>query len=117
MEKQVTYLGPRLRRLRRDLGLTQSDMAADLEVSASYIALMEGNQRPVTAEILLRMARAYKLDFAAFADEAIPEMIARLQTMARDPLLADIDMQRTELADVVHSFPGFAEAMIRLHTA
>lgn len=117
MEKQATYLGPRLRRLRRDLGLTQADMAADLEVSASYIALMEGNQRPVTAEILLRMARAYKLDFSAFADEAIPEMIARLHTMIRDPLLADIDIQRTELADVVHSFPGLAEAMIRLHTA
>jgi len=26
------YIGPRLRRLRRDLGLTQADMAADLDV-------------------------------------------------------------------------------------
>ncbi len=28
------FMGPRLRRLRRDLGLTQADMAADLDISA-----------------------------------------------------------------------------------
>ena len=38
------YAGPSLRRLRRDRGLTQADMAADLDVSASYIALLERNQ-------------------------------------------------------------------------
>ena len=42
------YVGPSLRRLRRDLGLTQADMAADLEISASYIALLERNHRPLT---------------------------------------------------------------------
>ena len=51
------FMGPRLRRLRRDLGLTQADMAADLEISAPYVALLERNQRPVTADMLLRLAR------------------------------------------------------------
>ena len=39
-------MGPRLKRIRRDLGLTQANMAADLEISPSYIALLERNQRP-----------------------------------------------------------------------
>ena len=43
------YVGPSLRRLRRDLGLTQADMAEDLQVSASYIALLERNHRPLSA--------------------------------------------------------------------
>jgi predicted transcriptional regulator/transcriptional regulator with XRE-family HTH domain len=117
MEKQGVYLGPRLRRLRRDLGLTQANMAADLEISPSYIALMERNQRPVTAETLLKLARAYKVDFSDFADETGPDLIARLQTVMRDPIFADIDILPLEIADVVHSFPGVAEAMLRLHTA
>ena len=50
------FMGPRLRRLRRDLGLTQADMAADLDISAPYVALLERNQRPVTADMLLRLA-------------------------------------------------------------
>ena len=48
------YVGPSLRRLRRERGLTQSDMAADLDVSPSYIALLERNHRPLSAEMLLR---------------------------------------------------------------
>ncbi|MCA6296578.1 MAG: helix-turn-helix transcriptional regulator, partial [Phenylobacterium sp.] len=64
------YVGPSLRRLRRDLGLTQSDMAQDLEVSASYIALLERNHRPLSAEMLVRLAQTYRLDVAALAAES-----------------------------------------------
>lgn len=117
MEKQGVYLGPRLRRLRRDLGLTQAHMAADLEISPSYIALMERNQRPVTAETLLRLARAYKVDFSDFTEEAGSDIAGRLQNVMRDPIFQDIDIQPLEAADIVHSFPAFAEAMLRLHTA
>ena len=63
------YMGPRLRRLRRELGLTQADMANDLEISASYVALLERNQRPLTADMLLRLARTYKLDMAEVAGD------------------------------------------------
>ena len=117
MDKHGVYLGPRLRRLRRDLGLTQADMAADLEISPSYIALMERNQRPVTAETLLRLAKAYKVDFSDFGEQTGPDLIARLQTVMRDPIFADIDLLPLEIGDVVHSFPGVAEAMLRLYTA
>ena len=61
------YMGPRIRRLRRELGLTQQAMAEDLSISPSYIALIERNQRPVTADILLRIARGYRLDLAELA--------------------------------------------------
>ncbi len=51
------FLGPRLRRLRRDLGLTQAAMAEDLGLSPSYLNLLERNQRPVTAQVLLQAGR------------------------------------------------------------
>ena len=59
---RALYIGPRLRRLRLDLGLTQAAMAADLEISPSYIALLERNQRPLTADLLLRLANTYQID-------------------------------------------------------
>jgi len=117
MEKQGVYFGPRLRRLRRDLGLTQAEMAAALEISPSYVALMEGNQRPVTAETLLRLAKAYKIDFSDFANDAGPDLITRLQSVVKDPIISDLDFGPLEIADVAQSFPAFAEAMLRLHTA
>jgi predicted transcriptional regulator/transcriptional regulator with XRE-family HTH domain len=111
------YVGPSLRRLRRDLGLTQADMASDLEVSASYIALLERNHRPLSAELLLRLARTYKVDMASLAADGSGEEAARLQAALRDPMFADIELPAMEIADLATNFPGVAEAILRLHTA
>jgi transcriptional regulator with XRE-family HTH domain len=108
------YMGPSLRRLRRDLGLTQADMAADLEVSASYIALLERNHRPLSAEILVRLAETYKVDVAALAGKGGSDDSARLQAVLKDPMFADLDLPALETTDVATNFPGVMEAMLRL---
>lgn len=111
------YMGPRLRRLRRELGLTQADMAADLEISASYVALLERNQRPLTADMLLRLARTYKMDMSELAGDGGAEQTARLQAVLKDPMFADIDLPQLATGDVAVNYPGVTEALIRLHTA
>lgn len=111
------YLGPRLRRLRRDLGLTQANMAADLDISASYVALLERNQRPLTADLILRLARTYKLDIADLAGDDREAMTARVQSVLKDPLFADLELPTLEATDVATNFPGFSEALVRLYTA
>ncbi|MEW4466232.1 short-chain fatty acyl-CoA regulator family protein [Parasphingorhabdus sp. JC815] len=115
--ERPVYMGPRLKRLRRDLGLTQADMAADLEISASYVALLERNQRPFTADMLLRLARTYKIDMAELAGDGGEEYTARLESVLKDPMFADIDFPQLDTADVATSYPGFTEAMLRLYTA
>ena len=117
MARSAIYMGPRLKRLRRDLGLTQANMAADLDISPSYIALMERNQRPVTAELLLKLARNYQIDIAHLAEDDADEITARLQAILKEPMFADIDLPSLDIADVATSFPGMAEALLRLHTA
>jgi predicted transcriptional regulator/DNA-binding XRE family transcriptional regulator len=111
------YMGPRLRRLRRELGLTQANMATDLDISPSYVALLERNQRPLTADMLLRLARTYRLDMANLATDSHDDNIARLQAVLKDPMFGDIDIPALEISDVVTGFPGITEAFLRLHTA
>ena len=111
------YLGPRLRRLRRELGLTQQAMADDLEISPSYVALLERNQRPVTADMLLRLARTYRLEVTDLAGEDGEDYARRLSDVLRDPIFADIDLPALEISDLAMSFPGVSEALLRLHGA
>lgn len=111
------YMGPRLRRLRRELGLTQAQVAGDLDISSSYVALIERNQRPLTADLLLRLARTYKLDLSELAGDRGADFQARLSGALKDPMFADIDLPPLEVADVAASFPGISEAFLRLHTA
>ncbi|HET9628591.1 MAG TPA: short-chain fatty acyl-CoA regulator family protein [Novosphingobium sp.] len=116
-QNKPLYLGPRLRRLRRELGLTQQAMAGDLDISPSYVALIERNQRPVTADLLLRLARTYRLDISELATSDAADDARRVGEILRDPLLADIDLPALEIADLANSFPGVTEVLLRLHGA
>lgn len=111
------YMGPRLKRLRRELGLTQANMASDLDISSSYVALLERNQRPLTADMLLRLARTYKMDMADLAGDGGAEYTVRLQGVLKDPMFADIDLPSLEVADAATNYPGITEALLRLYTS
>lgn len=116
-DNRPLYIGPRLKRLRRELGLTQQTMADDLEISPSYVALLERNQRPVTADMLLRLARTYALDIGDLANEDGATYGERINAILRDPIFADIDLPALEVADLATNFPGVSEALLRLYGA
>ena len=117
MAERAVYLGPRIRRLRRSLGLTQADMGAHLGVSGSYVALLEGNQRPLTADMLLRIGRTYKVDVAELAGASGPHLGDRLRQVLKDPMFADLDIPALHDVDVATNYPMITEAFLRLHTA
>jgi predicted transcriptional regulator/transcriptional regulator with XRE-family HTH domain len=111
------FLGARLKRLRRDLGITQTRMAEDLGVSPSYLNLLERNQRPVTAQVLLRLAEAYDLDLKTLAADPEAAGATGLSEVFSDQLFRDIGLPRHEVAEVAESAPGVAEAVVRLYRA
>ena len=115
--ERSVYMGPRLKRLRRELGLTQAQVAHDLDISASYVALLERNQRPLTADLLLRLARIYRMELSDIAVDGGADYAARLAAALKDPMFADIDLPALEVSDIASSFPGISEAFLRLHTA
>ena len=55
------------RRLRQERRLTQAQMARELGISASYLTLLESNQRPVTVRVLLRLVEQFHVDLKEFA--------------------------------------------------
>lgn len=114
-ESRPLYLGPRIKRLRRELGLTQQGMADDLGISGSYVALIERNQRPLTADLLLRLARTYRLDVAELAADDGQDYARRIADILRDPIFDDIDLPALEIADLASNFPGVSEALLRLY--
>ena len=70
MAERKIFAGPRVRRIRNGLGLTQTAMAEALEISPSYLNLIERNQRPLTVQLLLKLASVYKVDLDELQGEA-----------------------------------------------
>ena len=112
------YVGRRLRNLRRELGLNQSAMAAEIGVSPSYLNHLERNQRPVTAQVLLKLAEVYDVDLKSFAAEGGEGVgAAQLGEIFADPMFAGLAVPRYELVEVADNAPGVAEAVSRLYAA
>jgi hypothetical protein len=111
------FLGPRLRRLRRELGLTQTRMAEDLGVSPSYFNLLERNQRPVTAQVLLRLAEAYDIDIRILSVDQDAAGARDLAEVFADPMFRDLGVAHHETAEVAENAPAIADAIVRLYRA
>lgn len=118
MSTSKLFLGPRLRRLRRDRAMSQTDMAVSLGISPSYLNHLERNQRPVTAALLLKLADIYEVDVRSFASgggaRTGPDELAEIFS---DALLGDLDVPRYELAELAHNAPSVADAIARLYAA
>src|SRR6516162_5544577 len=111
------FVGPRFRRIRQQLGLSQTQIAEGLGISPSYINLIERNQRPVTAQILLRLAEAYDLDLRDLATADEDRFFAELNEIFSDPLFRQIDLPKQELRDLAELCPGVTHALQRLYAA
>ena len=111
------YLGPRLRMLRRELGINQTRMAEELGVSASYLNHLERNQRPLTAQMLLRLANTYDIDVRDFVSGAGEAAASSLSEVFTDAVVRDIGIPRHEVTEVAENYPGITEAITRLYRA
>lgn len=113
MVGQKLFLGHAVRRLRRAAGLTQNAMAEALAISASYLNLIERNQRPLTAALLLRLADTYDFDPRSLAGSEPGGGAEALRRRLADPMFADLTIDRTQLADWIAAAPDGAEAFAR----
>ncbi len=107
------FVGHALRRLRRDQGLTQVAMAAALDISASYLNLLERNGRPLTASVLMRLTEQFDFDPRSLSANQPAGGSDAMRRRLADPLFADLAIDRTEIEEWLAAAPGGAEAFAR----
>lgn len=117
MAARKTLLGQKIRRLRQDRGLTQQQMAAELGISASYLNLIEHDERPVTVSLLLKLGEKYSVDLNALTDDAERQLAAALREVFADAGLRDGGIDADEIARLVGAAPRAARAIADLYRA
>ncbi|MGV1915176.1 helix-turn-helix domain-containing protein [Rhizobium sp. 22-785-1] len=116
MAETKIFAGPRVRRVRNGLGLTQTAMAEALSISPSYLNLIERNQRPLTVQLLLKLASVYKVDLDDLQGES-GGITSQLREVFADPLLADEIPSPQELVEVAEAAPNAAIGVVKLYRA
>jgi XRE family transcriptional regulator, fatty acid utilization regulator len=106
MAEQKIFAGRAVRRVRRTAGLTQAAMAEALGISASYLNLVERNQRPLTATLMLRLAERFDVDVRSLAASEPGGGADALRRRLADPIFADLEIDRNELEEWLAAAPA-----------
>ncbi len=97
--------------------MTQAQLAARLGVSASYIALIEGDRRPLPAGLLIQLATQFDIDVRQFGGGDWTRLIADLGEAFGDPLFADRVIEPADVADLAGAHPDVARGVVDLYHA
>ncbi|MEL7445162.1 MAG: short-chain fatty acyl-CoA regulator family protein [Pseudomonadota bacterium] len=115
MSENALLAGPALRRLRKREGLTQAAMAASLGISPSYLNLIERNQRPLSARVLVQVIERFDFDPRSLRED---EAIGGIDGLARrlaDQRFSDLGIDREEIQEFLAAAPQAAAAFARLY--
>ncbi|MGK4579175.1 short-chain fatty acyl-CoA regulator family protein [Kitasatospora sp. HPMI-4] len=104
----------KLRRLRREHGMNQVELAQELSISTSYLNQIEHSQRPLTAAVLLRITEVFGVD-PEFFSEADEERLATDLRAALADEACGSPVAAQEIAEVSRDHPDVARALITLH--
>lgn len=110
-----TFIGPRLRQLRKERGQTQAQVATALGISATYVNLLENNQRSLSVQVLMRLSDVYGVDWRDLIEDDGPTLLADLRNAMQDPIFGSDSPDLQEMRSAVDHCPKLARGLLRLH--
>ncbi len=115
MKNETPHIGGKLRQLRRQRGLTQAELAKELEISASYLNLIEHNRRKITVGILLKLAQKFGLEINDLTEGDEARLSGDLLELFSDDVFGDIDLTNHDIREFANASPSVAKAVIHLY--
>jgi len=112
-----TMIGRTVRRLRNERTLSQQALAARLGISASYLNLIEHDQRAVTASLLIKLGEILHVDLRELSGSQERQLEAGLREALEDPLLGAEAVPEAELQSIAAGSPHAARAILALYRA
>lgn len=114
MATERNILGVRVRERRRQVGLTQAELARRVGISASYLNLIEHNKRRVAGGLLRRLGAALGLSTEELDGAAERRLADALQEIAAIPAVEGLGVEAGAAGELIGRFPGWARALAAL---
>jgi hypothetical protein len=92
-------------------------MATKLGISPSYLNLIERNQRPLTAQLVMKLVSIFKIDVDELQPSGEAGSVAALKEVFSDPLLSGELPGDTELLEISDGAPNAAIGIVKLYRA
>lgn len=111
------YAGAKLREWRGQAQLGQTEFARRLGISLPYLNQMEHNHRPVSAAVVLALAREFGFDVGELARGDAERVVSDMSEALRDPFFTGPVPGLADLRLVATNAPAVTRAFLDLHRA
>ena len=107
-------IGPKIKAFRRQLGMQANKLAKQINISPSYLTLIEGGKRKIDADLLLKICQELKIDLSDLTSKTDINLANNISELLDDKLFEDLDILGPEVKDLVNTNPKIARAVIKL---
>ena len=107
-------IGPKIKAFRRQLGLQANKLADELNISPSYLNLIEGGKRKIDGDLLLKICEKLNIELSQLTSKTDLNLENTLSEILDDELFEDLDILGPEVKDLVGTNPKIGKAIVRL---
>jgi len=97
--------------------MTQTALANALEISPSYLNLIENNKRAIAGKLLLRIAERLDIEIEYLTEDGGQQSLATVSELLADPIMRGLEVEQSDIREIVNRFPEFASALTRSYRA
>ena len=83
-------IGPKIKGFRRQLGIQANKLAEKLNISPSYLTLIEGGKRKIDADLLLKICQELKIEVSDLAVKSDLNLANNISELLDDKLFDDL---------------------------
>ena len=107
-------IGPKIKAFRRQLGLQANKFAEQINISPSYLNLIESGKRNIDGDLLIKISKELRVDLSDLTSRADVNLENDISELLDDQLFEDLDILGPEVKDLVNTNPKIAKALIKL---
>ena len=107
-------IGPKIKAFRRQLGLQANKFAEQINISPSYLNLIESNKRRIDGNLLIKISKELRVNLSDLTSKSDINLENDISELLDDQLFEDLDILGPEVKDLVNTNPKIAKALIKL---
>ena len=112
---ELKNVGSKIKRARRQASLSQAALSKKLDISPSYLNLIESGRRSVTVPILIKVGNTLGISLKDLAPEGNQHLLSNVMEILNSDMFNDIDITNLEVSDFVSNSPNLAKALLQLN--
>ncbi len=111
----LSNIGSKIRKERRGKGFTQSDLSKKLEISASYLNLIESGRRTITVPLLIKIGNELGISLKDLTVESNKRLLSDVMEVLSNESFEDLDITNQETTEFISNNPNIAKALLSLN--